>query len=59
MCVSARLTHANNSLDVNTASVNFLGKVMDGLIGVFVSEGIHVDFDPCHGGEGVKDVKEV
>lgn len=47
----ARLTHANNLLDVNAANINLLGKLMDGLIGVFIGERVHVDFDSCQEGE--------
>lgn len=55
---AARLTHANNSLDVNAANVNLLGKLVDGLIGVLVGERVHVDFHSCRGGEGGKMTEE-
>ncbi len=45
------LTHANNSLNVNAANINLLGKLVDGLIRVFIGERVHVNFDSCHGGE--------
>ena len=45
--INARLTHADDPLDVNAANIDFLGELVDGLIGVLVGEWVHIDFDPC------------
>lgn len=55
--INARLTHANNPLNVNAANINLLGKLVDGLIGVFIGERVHIDFDSCRGGEVGEDRK--
>ncbi len=57
VCTNARLTHANNPLNVNTANINLLGKLVDGLIGVFIGERVHVDFNSCRGREAGEDRK--
>lgn len=51
VCVDAKLTHANNPLNVNTANIYLLGELVDGLIGVFIGERVYVDFHSCHRGE--------
>lgn len=51
VCSDARLTHANNSLNVNAAHIDLLGKLVDGLVGVFIGERVHVDFDSWRGAE--------
>lgn len=51
----SRLTHADNSLDVNAAHVNLLGKLVDGLIWVLVGERVHVDLHACRGGEEARE----
>lgn len=57
LCAKARLTYANNPLDMNIANIYFLGKLMDGLIRVLIRKRVHIDFDSFHGREAEVDKK--